>query len=174
MKQSIIFLTTLLLLNCKQGQNEKNNFQQQVGQEIITDNISSIEKDETEVKYPCKEMIAYGFIGAYDKEALIDNQEELVLKLCKNNDNEYALSVESDKDWLNGRKERGKVYDYKKIYTSGRVDTDDGCILETGEELITIFVNGSKHSVWRVKAGKLIEMDKNKEYPCIDFDEGME
>lgn len=176
MRQIIIFFVALLLLNCKQKQNEKKTSQQKENKEFVKDSVFSIKINEIEIKYPCGEVVGYGFLGWHDKDALIDEVEELLLNLCKNNNGEYALSVESTEVWSDGKLKRGKIYDYKRLgIIEGEVSMGEGCVLPTGETLASIVIDNSViHSIWRVKEGKLIEMDKNKEYPCVDFDEGME
>lgn len=117
-------------------------------------------KNDCPCKMPRKNE-RYGIIN--NKKSLIDNQKELVIKLCQNDKNSYAISLES----LENKSERGKIYDYKPFETK----LDDleffVCNLEK-ENLFFIFTSSKIHSKWRVSKGKLIALDQSKYFPCMD------
>lgn len=175
-----LLLTIFLLFNCKQN-TKKTDIT--VKSKITHSNIiEEVYEDKTTSNdtCPCNMPRMEERYGIVEYEgSLTDNQEKLLIKLCENKDNTYAISVESDVNLGYDVTKRGKIYDYKKL---GNIEGDRNliylelpCILKNSLEPLHIIVtpNGT-HSIWRIKAGKLIEMDKNKEYPCIDFDEGME
>lgn len=179
MKRCILFFTTFLLLSCKQNTKTDIIVKSKLTHDSI---IERAEKNETTQKDTCicempRLEERYGII-VYEG-SLTDNQEKLLIKLCENKDNTYAISVESDVNLSYNVIKRGKIYDYKNL---GKIEGDRDliyfelpCVLENSLEPLHIIVTSKGiHSIWRIKAGKLIEMDKNKEYPCIDFDEGME
>ncbi len=170
---------TFLLFGCKQNSTNKKNdtVLQQKNNQIINKKI--VKKTLVffkEENCPCimpKKDGRYGSISY--KGSLVDNQKELVIKLCENGNNNYALSLESWASFDNkGKLKRGKIYDYKvlQINDSYVAFTDDGCKLKnTGEHLYMIQLSKGIHSIWRISKGKLIELDKKKEYPCIDYEE---
>lgn len=137
---------------------------------IDVQNIDEITLFEEEC--PCKMPKIEDRYGVLIYEgSLVDGQEKLVIKLCENEKGLYAISVESWNDWgEESFPKRGKIYDYKTLkIEEENVDFGEVCTLqENGEYLYRIFTSKGIHSVWRIKKGKLIEMDKNKEYDCIE------
>ncbi|CEN35807.1 hypothetical protein [Capnocytophaga cynodegmi] len=176
MKRCILFFTTFLLLNCKQNTKTDIIGKPKLTHNNIVEKKGITQKDTCICEMPRLEE-RYGII-VYEG-SLTDNQEKLLIKLCENKDNTYAISVESDVNLGYNVIKRGKIYDYKNL---GKIEGDRDliffelpCVLENSLEPLHIIVTSNGiHSIWRIKEGKLIEMDKNKEYPCIDFDADME
>ncbi|GIM54291.1 hypothetical protein [Capnocytophaga cynodegmi] len=181
MKKYVYF--TLLILfyfsSCRENRTKNSTFQEEekvidtVRNEDILDKKVFFEGQEC----PCKMPITDGRYGIiiYD-ESLVDGQKELDIKLCENERGMFAISIEKHEGYdEEGNLNRGKIYDYKVLkINDDYVEFDEGCTLDSGEVLYFVVTSNGIHSIWRIKEGKLIEMDKNKEYPCIDFDADME
>ena len=176
-----IICITFLLFGCKQNptKNKSNTVVQKNNNPIIKK--KTIKKTVLFLKEencPCimsRTEGRYGFISY--KGSLVDNQKELVIKLCDNGNNNYALSLESSTDYDSIR---GRVYDYKAFKTNEKYLEFNNCIIkndiegyENWDKLIFIFSSSSVVSKWRIKKGKLIELDKNKDFPCYDPEEEM-
>jgi len=170
---------TFLLFGCKQNSTnkEKNTVIQQKSNQIIKN--KTIQKTDTFLKEencPCimpRTNERYGFISY--KGSLVDNQKELVIKLCENGNNNYALSLESLTDYDSIR---GGIYDYKAFKTGKKYLEFHSCIIkndlegqENWDKLVFIFSSSGVVSKWRIKKGKLVELNKTKDFPCYDYEE---
>lgn len=181
----IIFICiSFFLLSCKLHQNKKeetnNNKFDSIKKNLVSksdtillNKITGLKKSEC----PCKLIKKNGrHKFTKFKNSLIDQQKELVVKICENGNNQFALSLESWNGFDKDKKiPRGKIYDYKVLTIKDEdyvAFSDELCTLKaTGEKLIFIQLSKGIHSVWRIKKGKFVELDKNKEYPCIDYEE---
>lgn len=182
MKKIYIIIIFIFFFSCSQKRKEKGSVvgllefvSEKKDEQNLLNETSDLSQnlDKNEKECPCKMPKIedrYGILTY--KGSLTDNQEKLVIKLCENEEGLYAISIESWNGWEEEKNipRRGKIYDYKILRIEDKyTDFGEICTLqENGEYLYRIFTSKGIHSIWRVKEGKLIEMDKDKEYDCVE------
>ena len=179
LKYTFLLFMLVTVTGCKQ--NIRNNTETNNKSEIKKEEVVIVKKSEdknsskplfTNEKCPCKMPILNDRLGFISyKNSLINDQKELAIKICDNGNNQYALSVESWNGFDEDEKpNRGKIYDYKRL-DNLKNPYFESCQLNTNEKIYPIYSLAKIHSKWRIEKGKLIELDKTKDFPCIDHEE---